>query len=136
MYDGSCLCQRVQYRLLEKPGDYGYCHCISCRKASGSAHAANAPVSREFFLLLNGRDVLREFESSPGMIRAFCSNCGSPIYAYRSANPDLLGIRLGTLDTPFEQHASEHRYVAEKAPWDRITDDLPQYPGPHLSEKK
>jgi len=135
MYDGSCLCGRVQYKLLAQPGDFGYCHCISCRKASGSAHAANAPVSRKEFRLLKGADVLREFESSPGMFRAFCSNCGSPIYAYRVERPELLGIRLGTLDTPLENRAHEHRFVAEKASWHQITDDLPQYLGAHKQNK-
>ena len=71
--------------------------------------------------------MLREFESSLGMFRAFCSNCGSPIYAYRAERSDLLEIRLGTLDTSFEQRAHEHRFVAEKASWHQIADDLPQY---------
>lgn len=131
MYEGSCLCQKIRYRLTQEPGDFGYCHCVSCRKASGSSHAANAPVKRENFHLLEGEAVLREFESSPGMIRAFCSNCGSPIYAFRAERPELLGIRLGTLDTPFAKLAKEHRYVAEKAAWEKIADQLPQYPGSH-----
>lgn len=131
MYEGSCLCQKIRYRLTQEPGEFGYCHCASCRKASGSCHAANAPVKREHFHLLEGAALLREFESSPGMFRAFCSNCGSPIYAFRAERPKLLGIRLGSLDTPFFKLAKEHRYVAEKAPWEVITDQLPQYPGPH-----
>ncbi|MFC4203116.1 GFA family protein [Candidimonas humi] len=130
MYDGSCLCQKIHYQLTQEPGDFGYCHCVSCRKASGSAHAANAPVMRKNFHLLAGAAELREFESSPGMIRAFCSNCGSPIYAFRTERPELLGIRLGTLDTPFSKQAKEHRYVAEKATWETIEDQLPQYAGP------
>lgn len=130
-YEGSCLCRKIRYRLTQEPGDFGYCHCVSCQKASGSSHAANAPVKRENFHLLEGETTLREFESSPGMFRAFCSNCGSPIYAYRAVRPELLGIRLGTLDTPFSQLAKEHRYVAEKASWEMIADQLPQYPGAH-----
>jgi len=49
MFEGSCLCGQVQYRLTAEPGEFGYCHCKSCRKASGSAHAANAPVERASF---------------------------------------------------------------------------------------
>src|SRR3954462_11938525 len=101
MYKGSCLCRRVQYDVIGELGDFGYCHCTSCRKASGSAHAANAPVERAQFRLLSGADTLREFESTPGKLRAFCSRCGSPIYAYLAASADVLRVRLGTLDTPF-----------------------------------
>ena len=64
MHRGSCLCGRVRYELSREPGEFGYCHCTSCRKASGSAHAANAPVDRDAFTLTAGDDVLREFESS------------------------------------------------------------------------
>ncbi len=50
MYKGSCLCQKIRYEISQEPGDFGYCHCVSCRKASGSGHAANAPVQRKNFL--------------------------------------------------------------------------------------
>lgn len=128
MYEGSCLCRNVRYQITGELGEFGYCHCTSCRKASGSAHAANAPVERGQFQLLGGADTLREFESSPGKLRVFCSRCGSPIYAYLRATPDLLRIRLGTLDTPFTKTPKAHTWVSDKAPWEPISDDLPQYP--------
>lgn len=128
-YKGSCLCGQIRYEVSQELGDFGYCHCTSCRKASGSGHAANAPMERRNFHLLSGAETIREFESSPGMFRAFCSHCGSPIYAYRAEHPGLLGLRLGSLDTPFTKHAREHRYVAEKAPWEEIEDRLPRWPG-------
>ncbi|MGB3288971.1 MAG: GFA family protein [Burkholderiaceae bacterium] len=135
MHKGSCLCRQIQYELTAEPGDFGYCHCVSCRKASGSAHAANAPISRANFHQLSGAEALREFESSPGMFRAFCSNCGSPIYAYRAENPDYLGIRLGSLDTPFAKQPLGHKFTAEKAMWEPIDDDLPQFPGKALFQR-
>jgi hypothetical protein len=127
MHTGSCLCGNVRYELTAELGDFGYCHCTSCRKASGSAHAANAPISRANFRLLGGGDTLREYESSPGKFRAFCSNCGSPIYAYLSATPDALRIRLGSLDTPFTRQPKAHTFVSDKAPWEPIADGLPQF---------
>lgn len=135
MHKGSCLCQQVRYELTAELGDFGFCHCVSCRKASGSSHAANAPIERKHFRLVSGADVLREFESSPGMFRAFCTNCGSPIYAYRAEMPDKLGIRLGTLDTPFNKQPSGHKFVAENPPWAPISDQLPQHLG-HASFQK
>src|SRR5262249_62112459 len=96
-YEGSCLCRGVRYEIGGELGDFGYCHCTSCRKASGSAHAANAPLARADFRLASGGDTLREFESSPGKFRAFCSRCGSPLYAYLASTPEVLRIRLGSL---------------------------------------
>jgi hypothetical protein len=128
MHKGSCLCGSVRYEIDGELGEFGYCHCRSCRKASGSAHAANAPVERARFRLLSGGDTLREYESSPGKLRAFCSACGSPIYAYLTASADVLRIRLGSLDTPFAREPRAHTWVSDKASWDPIGDGLPQFP--------
>jgi hypothetical protein len=127
VHKGSCLCGNVNYELSEELGDFGYCHCTSCRKASGTAHAANAPISRSHFHLQSGGDSLREYESSPGKFRAFCSRCGSPIYAYLCASPNMLRIRLGSLDTPFTKQPKAHTFVSDKAPWEPITDRIPQF---------
>ena len=128
MHKGSCLCGSVRYEIDGELGEFGYCHCRSCRKASGSAHAANAPVERARFRMLSGGETLREFESSPGKLRAFCSACGSPIYAYLTATADVLRIRLGSLDTPLDGEPRAHTWVSDKAPWDRIADGVPQFP--------
>ncbi len=130
MYNGSCLCRRIQFELTAHPGAFGLCHCVDCRKSSGSAFAADAPVARSSFRLLSGSQDLREFESAPGSVRAFCGHCGSPVYAYRALDPDVLDIRLGSLDTPFARQPLWHACVAAKAPWNPITDALPKYAGP------
>jgi hypothetical protein len=127
-YRGSCLCKAIAYEVSGELGDFGYCHCTSCRKASGSAHAANAPVDRARFRFLQGAEHLREYESSPGKYRAFCPTCGSPIYARVDKRPDVLRLRLGSLDTPFHKRARAHTFVSDKAPWHDIADALPQFP--------
>ena len=113
-YTGSCLCGSIRYEISGELGDFGYCHCTSCRKASGSAHSANSPVDRSDFRLLGGAWTLREYESSPGKIRAFCGGCGSPIFAYLDSSPEVIRVRLGTLDTfatqwPLIRHARVER---------------------------
>ena len=127
MHKGSCLCGKIRYRINGELSDFGYCHCTSCRKASGSAHGANAGVDRSNFELTDAGAHLREYESSAGKFRAFCSNCGSPIYAYLARSPALIRVRLGTLDTPFTEPAKAHTFVSDKAPWHVIGGDLPQF---------
>jgi putative intracellular protease/amidase len=127
VHRGSCLCGAIEYEVSGPLGDFGYCHCTMCRKASGTAHGTNAPVHRSDFRFVRGREVLREYESSPGKRRAFCSSCGSPIYASQVSAPDVLRLRLGSLDTPTRKQARAHAFVADRAPWHRITDALPQF---------
>ena len=80
--------------------------------------------------MLSGADTVREFESSPGKLRVFCAHCGSPIYAYLTKSPDVLRIRLGSLDTPFASRARAHTFVSDKADWDDIDafSSVPQFP--------
>jgi len=129
MHTGSCLCGAIAYEIDGELSDFGHCHCRSCRKASGSAFGTNAGVDRAAFRLLSGKDTLREFESSPGKIRTFCSRCGSPMFAYLTKSPEVLRIRLGSLDTTVDAHARAHTFVSDKASWEDIDafSSLPQF---------
>ena len=129
MIEGSCLCGDVRYQADEVVGPYVYCHCASCRKASGSAFGANVAVSAEHFRLVAGESLLACFESSPGKRRYFCSRCGSPLFNKVGPDPDLVRVRLGSLDSNFNEVPAAHIFTAEKAPWYTITDDVQQFAG-------
>jgi len=128
MLEGGCLCGGVRFRIDGKLGPAGFCHCKQCQRASGSAFAANAPARTTYFTITAGADRVTEYESSPGKFRAFCRNCGSPIYSRRDSEPELRRIRLGALDSDPERRPLGHVWVSSKAPWFTITDELPQYP--------
>ncbi len=127
MHKGSCLCGSIRYTIDGELSEFGYCHCRSCRKASGSAHGANAGVERAQLKLNDPSGFIKEFESSPGKFRVFCSNCGSPLHAYLAATPSVTRIRLGTLDTPLSKSPKAHTFVSDKASWDVIQGELPQF---------
>ncbi len=127
MYKGSCLCGGVSYELRGELGAIVYCHCSRCRKAQGTAFGTNSPVQKNEFHLLSGQELLREYESSPGKHRVFCSHCGSPVYSRNTAFPHLLRLRIGLLDTPIEARPVAHIYASSHAEWEAIVDGLPQY---------
>ena len=127
MLHGKCLCEGVRYEISGELGPLGYCHCSQCRRASGSAFGANADARRDEFKWLGGEELVREYESSPDTIRAFCSRCGSPLYKRSAAKPDVVRIRLGSLEEDPGLRARVHVYVADKAPWYEITDALPRF---------
>lgn len=127
MLHGKCLCEGVRYEISGALGPLGYCHCSQCRRASGSAFGANADAAKNEFRFTSGAELIREFESSPDTFRAFCSRCGSPIYKRSNAKPDVIRIRLGSLDEDPGLRARVHVFVGDKAPWYEITDALPQF---------
>lgn len=126
MLKGSCQCGAVQYEVA-RLGIVVMCHCSKCRKANGTAFATNSPIEASDFRLLKGAEATREYESSPGVFRVFCGTCASPLYSRRPAHPDMLRLRIGTLDTPINIKPSMHIYVGSKAEWEEIHDDLPRH---------
>ena len=128
MLQGGCLCGGIRFEVTGRLGPAGYCHCKQCQRASGSAFASNAPVRTAYFRITSGADLVSEYESSPGKFRAFCRRCGSPVYSRRDSEPELRRLRLGTIDGDPGRRPMGHVWVASKAPWHMITDDLPQFP--------
>ena len=126
-FSGACLCGQVRFEIHGEIGPFAYCHCTSCRRASGTAFAANGPVRKADLKWLSGRDGIGEYESSAGKFRAFCRGCGSPIYARHQTRPDWFSFRLGLIDEDLPHAATAHFNVSEKASWHSVTDDLPQY---------
>ena len=67
------------------------------------------------------------YESSPGNHRGFCRVCGSPLLSRFDHDPVYYGLPLGALDDDPGIRPKRHVFVAYKAPWFEITDDLPQF---------
>ena len=127
MLKGSCLCGSVQYQIDGDLGDIMVCHCQKCRKSNGTAFATNAAINSADFHFIGDHSTVAEFESTPGVFRVFCRQCGSPLYSRRPGMPDVLRLRIGTLDTQISGKPGVHIFVGSKAEWEDIHDNLPQY---------
>ena len=108
MLTGSCLCGGVAYEADAPLERIVHCHCQTCRKTHGAAFSSVTAVPREKFRWVRGQELLGAFESSPGKFRRFCTRCGSPVMAERTAQPMVL-LRLGCLDTPVAEPAMSNR---------------------------
>ncbi len=121
---GGCLCGAVRFaydgELGGEAGALTLCLCAMCRRA-GSYAAAVAPAHAAGFRLTAGEGVLREYESSPGKLRAFCGQCGTPIYSRRTSEPGALRLRLGAFDElPQTLRIEAVIHTAAAPPWTRI----------------
>lgn len=127
LLEGSCLCGGVAYRARGPVSLLARCYCRECRKASGAECATNGSVPRAGFELLRGESLLREYESSPRNFRIFCGRCGSPVFKRNEATPDLVRLRLGCLDTPFDQTPAVQVFVTEKLGLSRPDPEIPTF---------
>lgn len=127
MLTGGCLCNGIRYEYDGRIEEISMCHCSMCRKAQGSAYVAVGPIRANLFRITQGRDLLKEYRAVPHKARVFCSHCGSPLYSARDDLPDVLRLRLGTLETPIQCSNAYHIYFDSKADWEKVEDDLPRF---------
>ncbi|HMK86191.1 MAG TPA: GFA family protein [Steroidobacteraceae bacterium] len=136
MYQGSCLCGTVRYEICGEIGPITLCHCSRCRKANGSAFLAAAQVKASEFKVVAGEAALGNFESSPGVYRVFCRNCGSPIISRRPGPPEVIRVRIGTLDSYLKTKPHAHIFFADRAEWFEFEDDVAKYAElPHAKQE-
>lgn len=130
IHAGSCLCGGVRLRIAGPLASVQVCHCLSCRKAQGTPFATNIPVDTTALQLQDEQQLIEEYESTPGKLRAFCRRCGSPIYSRRPDTPGVLRLRAGLLDEPVASSPDAHAFVGSGASWwPRPDDGLPCFEG-------
>jgi GNAT superfamily N-acetyltransferase len=125
-HTGSCQCGAVMYEVHGELKTPYFCHCSRCRKNSGSAFTSNAVIAPEDFVVVKGKECLKSFTTDTGINRVFCAECGSPIMVWQD---DQMRLRLGSLDTALSTPPEAHIFVASRAEWFEIHDDLPKYAG-------
>jgi len=116
---GSCLCGAITYHVSTPLKAATHCHCKKCQKGHGAAFATYASARRSDVTIQTVRDTLKSYESSPGITRQFCSECGSSLFwsDAKGKYPEWISIALGTLDTPFKVQNQAHSCIESKAPW-------------------
>jgi hypothetical protein len=126
-YAGGCFCGAVRYEASGTPRTLCYCHCQSCRRAAGSPAVAWGTFDRSRFRVTRGS--LAELKSSPGVVRGFCARCGSCLTYTHEARCTEIDVTLATLDDAAALAPTMHVWVADKLPWVKIEDGLPQFAG-------
>jgi hypothetical protein len=126
MIEGSCLCGGIAFEIERLDGPIGHCHCKTCRKAHGASFATTARVMREHFSWLRGEELIHSFESSPGKLRHFCSNCGTHLIAEWLGKHSII-LRLGALDTDPGQVPVGHIWISHDVPWLDYGANLPRF---------
>jgi hypothetical protein len=125
--DGSCLCGEVAYEIANPTRMY-HCHCWRCRRARSAAHATNLFSNLDDFKFVRGQDLVALYKvpEAKFFTVAFCRRCGGGAPRV-SRERGMASVPAGTLDTDPGIRPQAHIYVAFKAPWFDITDDIPQY---------
>jgi hypothetical protein len=128
---GKCLCGAVRFSASGPFEHAEACHCSQCARWTGSFFVSTT-VRRSDLNFLNN-DTLKWFNSSATGRRGFCTTCGSSLFWERVGGEEI-DILAGSLDQPSGLRIVEHIFVADKADFVEIPDDVRQHPGSRTNE--
>ncbi len=109
---GGCMCGAVRYETTGESFGVIHCHCRSCRKHNGGPVVTLAGFKADQ-VTFSG-DERKIYESSPGVGRAFCGKCGTPL-TWEGDGGDLgpiLEFHISTFDNPDVLVPSAHAFYS------------------------
>ena len=130
MPTGGCRCGAIRYEVTDILRN-SVCHCRDCQLSAGAPMVEWMLVDEDA-LRVDGQPL--RHQSSPGVMRSFCGQCGTGLFYHNEAIfPGQVDIQTVTLDDPDQspepgaqvQSAEQRRWVTRL---DRI-ETFDRYPG-------
>lgn len=124
---GSCSCGSVRFSC-DSPGPYPYqlCYCTICRKTAGGGGYAINLIGDAGTLDVDGKPAVYRAEVEDGhggrrpssAERNFCPRCGSALWLYDPAWPDLVHPFASAIDGDLPRPPERtHLMLRFKASW-------------------
>ena len=107
----------------------GLCHCRECQYISGGAAnvALAMPISGFRYTSGEPKSFERSDLESP-VKRQFCPDCGTSLVSLPPGLPDMVILKVGTMDDPAEYGAPDMAfYCIEKQSFHYLPDDIQKF---------
>ena len=125
----SCRCGQLTATVTGEPVRVSVCHCLNCKKRSGSAFAVQARWPRDQVRIEGGsKSFVKAGDSGNRATFHFCPECGSDVYYEAEARVDdqfndLVAIPVGAFDDPLFASPDYSVYESRKHAWVEIVGD-------------
>lgn len=86
-----------------------------------------ATVPHGDYRFVEGEESVRRVKSSSFGHRAFCGECGTPLYMKVDHQPDTVDFSVATLDEPRRVRPGFHIFWSSRVEWLKLDDGLPKY---------
>jgi hypothetical protein len=124
LLEGSCHCGAVHFSVeSHTPYPYMRCYCSICRKTAGTGGFAINIMGDNDSMAVSGRRHVREYRADFDGVpsehrRYFCRRCGSALWAWHPAWPELVHPFAGAIDTPLPKPKEfVDLMLGSAAPW-------------------
>ncbi|MEM7223339.1 MAG: GFA family protein [Pseudomonadota bacterium] len=127
-YRGRCFCKAVTFEIDPPVLSCVTCHCESCRRQCSAPMTTYIGVPDAQWRWTG--EAPKIYNSSPGVERTFCGNCGTPLSFRSQRMSGVMHLYLAALDDPEVLEPKLHVAHEEKLCWLNLADDLPKQNGP------
>lgn len=114
MTKGGCQCGTIRYEIAGDPYFTGLCHCSDCRGSTGAPMVAWAMYPQD---ALNITGAAKTHESSPGVQRQFCGECGTALFFTADYIEGLVDVTIASMDDPAALPPTAHTWHSARIPW-------------------
>lgn len=121
----SCRCGQLRATATGEPIRVSACHCLNCKKRSGSAFAVQArwPVEQVEIEGKSKRWVMVA-DSGSSAVFHFCPECGSDVYYQNNGKFDgQIAIPVGAFDDPYFAAPQYSVWEQRKHAWVEISSE-------------
>ncbi len=127
-YSGGCACAAIRYEISGEPLVMVDCQCRDCQRKSGTGHGSYLAFARAN-VKLTGDAKHWDLVGDSGNVktRAFCPQCGSPVYMTFAANPGVFTVHAASLDDPARYKPQFVTYRVRGYAWDHVDPALPGF---------
>jgi hypothetical protein len=125
IFEGSCFCGRIHYRMRGRPMFIHCCHCTDCQHQTGGAFAINALIEAERVVIVQSEPVAVTMSTDSGHPHDIyrCPECQTALWSDYGRRRWMLFIRVSTLARRAEFTPDVHIFTRSKVPWVRLPDD-------------
>ncbi len=122
----SCRCRQLCATVTGEPVRVSVCHCLDCKKRSGSSFAVQARwPSHRVAIEGNSKSWSHRGDSGNLITFHFCPDCGSDVhYEIEGKFADLVAIPLGAFDDPYFTTPAFSVWEKRKQDWVDVIGDV------------
>lgn len=130
-FSGRCYCGKIRYQVAGNPVIKLQCHCRECQYISGGSVNVTIGMPAAGFKYTQGTPkAFTRKDLKNGVTREFCADCGTQLLTRAPhALPDVMLIKVGTMDDPKQFSPDIALFTAEAQPFHHIAAGIKPFEG-------
>jgi hypothetical protein len=115
----ECSCGQLAAICEGEPVRVSVCHCLACKRRTGSAFSNNARYPEERVSFVGrSKEYTRISDAGSRVTYSFCPECGTTVHYKIDAQPGLIAIPIGAFaDLDFPPPFLSFYHQSRRYPW-------------------